>query len=107
MQGCNPAGGPLGLRQNEIIYCRSVSAALSKTKPQVYRVLASPGKQAHSLFVKAAMAELLLNQDETTGFPVPSTVTIARGTSCLPCTCAAALEHLSFIVEAEEKKKVV
>lgn len=53
------------------------------------------------------MAELLLNQNETTGFPVPSIVTIARGTSCLPCTCAAALEHLSIIVEAEEKKKMV
>ena len=100
MPGCQPAGCPPSRSNNEILYCRTIAAALSLSKPQMFRVLSSFGKQAHSLFVKAAMAELPFRQGlpgSLKGFPTNDSLSISRGSSCLPCVCAAALEIVDAI----------
>jgi hypothetical protein len=103
MQGCRVPQCAPKPRQNEVLYCRTIAAALSPTKPQAIRVLSSWGRRAHSLFVKAALAELWLNQDEPFGFPVHNAFTVVRGSSCQACACAEGLESLQSFTETGVK----
>jgi hypothetical protein len=110
MQGCRLPQCAPKRRLNEVLYCRTVAAALSPEKPQAIRVLSSWGRNSHSLFVKAALAELWMKQDDSTlkrGFPAPNALTIVRGGSCIPCTCAAGLETLKSLSETGRKRMLI
>lgn len=81
------------LFETELLHCRSVSAAISMTRHEMLRVLSSSGKQAHSLFVKAALTQLWINSGGTLVWP-HTPITIVRNSSCLRCAGETALNIL-------------
>lgn len=99
LNGCtedcaSPNEPGLSLFEAELLHCRSVVAALSTDKTQMLRVLSSSGKRAHSLFVKAALTQVWINENLARpplphgishGFPRMAYVTVVRNSSCLRC----------------------
>ena len=91
-EDCATSNEPnLSLFETELLHCRSVIAAVSRTKPQMLRVVSSSGQQAHSLFVKAALTQLWINTEWygrdgwDLGFPLNFYITVVRNSSCLRC----------------------
>ena len=90
--GCmKPHCAPLPPKQ-ELLYCRSLAAAMGSTRPQRIRVVQSWGNQAYSFFVRGALGVRWYQRTEVSGIVTSNRLSIVRGESCLPCACAQGLK---------------
>ncbi|EXJ85632.1 hypothetical protein A1O1_05998 [Capronia coronata CBS 617.96] len=110
MNGCNTPQCAPEPRSTDMLYCRTIAAAISLTKPHVIRVLSTWGRRAYSLFVKAALRHASGGRGaldvRQPVFKSKYTV-IDRGRSCLACTCAKGLEIMQSSPSSWENGYVI